>query len=122
MNEINKNSITTRELFIYIATSLSVNPLLDGLEKNTRTEILKKVCKEMNLTSISNADIYQIFHTIELYRTDLGLALNKVLDTKSLDILRTEVLSKPDLIAQSMKMIQDNPDLITKIQKVLSEK
>ena len=119
---VNENTLSDRELFVYISTSLSFSPLLDGLEKSVKTTILKNVLKEMNLKYISNGDVYQIMQTIELFREKLGLALNKVIDTNSLSIVRQNILSNPDLIQQSMKMIEDNPDLISKIQKVLSEK
>jgi len=119
---VNENTLTDRELFIYISTSLSFNPLLDGLEKTTKTKILKDVLKEMDLKYISNGDVYQIMQTIELFREKLGLALNKVIDANSLSIVREKVLSQTELIEQSMKMIENNPELIKKIQKALSEK
>lgn len=122
MQKINESNLTDRELFIYISTSLATSPLLNGLDKSTRTQILKKVLEEMNLNYISNGDVYEIMMTIELFRERLGLALNKVLDVASLSTIRNNVLSNPDLISQSMKMIEENPELISKIQKVLSEK
>lgn len=122
MQEINESTITDRELFIYISTSLAVSPLLGDLDKTARTVILKKVLKEMGITYISNSDVSQIMQTIELFRERLGLALNKVLSVNENAIIRQQILSSPDLIKQSMKMIEENPELISKIQKVLSEK
>lgn len=122
MQEINSSNITDRELFIYISTSLAMNPLLGKMDKTARTVILKKVVKEMGITYISNGDVTQIMQTIELFREKLGLALNKSLSVDELTIIREQLLSSPDVIKQSMKMIEENPSLISKIQKVLSEK
>ena len=122
MQEINESTMTDRELFIYISTSLAVSPLLGDMDKTARTVILKKVLKEMNLNYISNGDVTQIMQTIELFREKLGLALNKSLSVDELGIIREQLLSSPDLIKQSMKLIEENPELIKKIQKVLSEK
>lgn len=119
---ITETGLSSREAFIYIATSLATSPLLDGIDKIEKTVILKKVCKEMDLPFISNGDVYQIMHTVELFREKLGLALNKVLDVKTLDIARNNILSNPELVKQSMKLIEDNPELVKKIQKTLSEK
>lgn len=120
---IDNTSLTDRELFLYISTSLAFSPLLVGLEKNVKTSILKKVCKEFeNLQYISNKDVYEIFHAVELLRTPLGLALNKHIDSKSKSIATETVLSNPDLIEQTIKQIQNNPELIKLVQKTLQEK
>lgn len=119
---IDKTSLTNRELFIYISTSLATSPLLEGLDQDTRQLILRKVCGEFKNMTITNGDVYEIFHAIENLNTKLGLALNKHIDVKSLSIVRDKILSKPELISQSMKLIEDNPDLIKSIQKTLSNK
>lgn len=120
---IDNSSLTNRELFLYIATSLAFSPLLNGIEKNVKTSILKKVCKEFeNLDYISDKDVYEIFHAVEFLRTKLGLALNKHIDQKSLGIATENILSNPELIEQTIKQIQNNPELIKLVQKTLQEK
>jgi len=106
---------------LYIATSLALSPLLEGISKDKKTIILKKVCQEFKC-DIANADVYEIFHAVEPLGMILGLILNKVIDVNSMSIARENILSNPELIEKSMKMIQDNPELIKKIQDTLSQK
>lgn len=118
--KIDSTSLTNRELFIYIAVSLAHSPLLIGIDPQQKQIILRKVCGEFDGMSITNGDVYEIFHAVEVLNVKLGLALNKHIDTKSLSIARENILSKPELIEETIKKIQNDPELIKMIQKTLS--
>jgi DNA-directed RNA polymerase subunit M/transcription elongation factor TFIIS len=79
----NTPKMSDREKFVYIFTSLTLNPVVMSLSQKRKDEVLAKL-KDKFCPTLTLADWYVLFHECEKMRSDLVNAVSDILTVEEM--------------------------------------
>lgn len=115
-------ALSKREKFVYLSTSVATSPMLAKLSQHDRTNVLRRMCPKLGIATIQNKEVIDIFTECSNLRYQFGTALLEVISNEEFRKVRETVLDDPIFVEKAITQIENNPELLEKISKMLKDK